>query len=77
MAKEQNTSHSLIIEKDMEIFKVALKSINLVPLLEDEKITFMIALPVERLYVEIRNYLREKSRFMFLKAMKPVYHLPL
>lgn len=75
MAKEQNTSHSLIIEKDMEIFKVALKSINLVPLLEDEKITFMIALPVERLYVEIRNYLREKSRFMFLKAMKPVYHL--
>lgn len=75
MAKEQNTNHILIIEKDMEIFKVALKSINLVPLLEDEKIKFMIALPVESLYVEIRNYLLEQSRFILLKAMKPVYHL--
>ncbi|MEW5919767.1 MAG: 6-hydroxymethylpterin diphosphokinase MptE-like protein [Bacillota bacterium] len=75
MAKEQNTNYLLVIEKDLEIFKAALKSTNLVPLLENPRANFMVALPEESLYVEIRNYLAENSRFMLLKATKPVYHL--
>ncbi|HHU76368.1 MAG TPA: motility associated factor glycosyltransferase family protein [Firmicutes bacterium] len=75
MVEEQNTSYLLIIEKDPQIFKAALQATNLEPLLGNPRARFMVGLPEEKLYVEIRNYLAENSRFMFLKAMKPVYHL--
>ncbi len=75
MAREQNTNHILVIEKDLEIFKAALKTTDITPLLSNEKIRFMVGLPEETLYVELRNYLAEDSRFMLLKALKPVYHL--
>lgn len=74
MVQEQNTNYLLIIEKDPEIFKAALKTTNLEPLLNNPRARFMVGLPEEKLYTELRNYLAENSRFMLLKAMKPVYH---
>ena len=67
MVQEQNTNYLLIIEKDPEIFKAALKTTNLEPLLNNPRARFMVGLPEEKLYVEIRNYLAENSRFMLLK----------
>lgn len=74
LAKEQNTNYLLIIEKDLQIFKAALKSVDIVPLLENPGIQFMVGFSEESLYPELRNYLAENSRFMLLTAMKPVYH---
>lgn len=75
MAREQLTSHILIIEKEFEVFKAALQAVDLTDILANENITFLVGLPHETLYVELRSYLNDQSRFLFLRAMKPVYHL--
>ncbi|HSV31136.1 MAG TPA: 6-hydroxymethylpterin diphosphokinase MptE-like protein [Atribacteraceae bacterium] len=74
MSKEQQTTFFLIIEKEPEIFRAALKTLNLIPLLEIPQVKFIVGEEEKRLYPLLRQYLAEQSRFMFLKAMKPVYH---
>ncbi len=74
MSREQNTAYILMIEKDLELFKLTLQTSDISGLLGSANVTFMVGLPEQKLYVELRNYLAKNSRFMYLKAMKPVYH---
>jgi hypothetical protein len=74
LAVKQNTSFILVIEKDLEIFKTALQVADYSTLFANNKISFMVGMPEDKLYYEMRTYLADNSRFMFLKTTKPVYH---
>lgn len=74
MSKKQQTSFILVIERDPQIFKTALHAMDLQFAINNEKMHLMVGMPEEKLYVELRNYLTDKQRFKFLRAMKPVYH---
>lgn len=74
MAANQNTHYMLVIEKDLEIFKAAMQAIDLRESIKHDHIKFLVGFTAEALYVQLRNYLSEKSRFKYLRAMKPVYH---
>lgn len=74
MANKQNTNYILVIERDLEMFKAALKTVDLSHLLSNSRLEFIVGLPEEKLYVQLRNYLAENSRFIFLKAINAVYH---
>ncbi len=73
-AVKQNTSYILVIEKDMEIFKLALQSVNLVAAIKNPGISFMVGIDESEIYTKLWTYLYENNRFMLLKAIKPVYH---
>ncbi|MDD2621247.1 MAG: DUF115 domain-containing protein [Syntrophomonadaceae bacterium] len=74
LAAIQNTNHILVIEKDMEIFKLALNSVNLVPVINNPGIRFIVGEKVSKIYARLRVYFAEKNRYVFVKAMKPIYH---
>ncbi len=74
MAKEQKTTFMLVIERDPQVFKAAIQTTDLRALISNPNVRFMVGQPEERLYVELRNYLAENSRFKFLKAMNAVYY---
>ncbi|MEN6390246.1 MAG: 6-hydroxymethylpterin diphosphokinase MptE-like protein [Syntrophomonas sp.] len=75
VASSQLTNHILILEKDPYIFMAALNCVDLTPLLEHPLIHFMVGVPEEELFVQLKSYLKKDSKFMFLLAMKPVYHI--
>ena len=73
-AAVQNTSYILVIEKDIEIFKLVLQAVNLVAVIKNPGICFMVGEDENAIYTKLWTYLQENNRFMFLKAIKPVYH---
>lgn len=73
-ASKQNSIHILVIEKDWEIFKRALQSVNLVAAIKNPGVSFLVGEDEKDLYTRLWTYLFEDNRFMFLKAIKPVYH---
>lgn len=75
IASVQKTSYILIVEKDPHIFIAALKTVNLVPIITNRRVKLMVGVRECDLYKEFRNYLAEDSKYIFTRAMKPVYHL--
>lgn len=75
IAPGQGTNYVLVIEKDPEIFKAALLTTDLVSLITSPSFHFMVGIPEGDMYVEMRKYLSDKSRFMLLGAASPVYHM--
>lgn len=71
----QRTNHILVIEKDLYLFREALKSADFTEVFAHEGITFIVGVDEKDLYPLLRSYLKEKNRFIFLKTMKPVYHI--
>lgn len=74
LSDAQKTSFFLIIEKDLEVFRLALQSIDLVQLIEHPGVEWVIGVDADQLYPLFRNLLEFQGRFIFLKAMNPVYH---
>lgn len=74
ISQQQSTKYILLIEKELEIFKAALKSTDLHLAISHPHVKLVIGEPPEKLYTILRNYMAENNRFYLAKAMKPIYH---
>ena len=73
-AAVQHTNHILIVEKDIELFRTALQATDLTQLFENSGVELLVGMDSELMYPALRSYFDGQSRFVFLKAMNPVYH---
>lgn len=73
-ALQQNTNFVLVVERDLEIFKLALQTTDMVQAIEHQDIAFFIDVEPEDLYVKFRDCLAMGRRFILARAMNPVYH---
>lgn len=74
IASKQCTEYILVLEPDPYLFQQLLMVADLSGVLRQERITFLVGINLDELYVHIRSYLHNHNRFRFLKALKPVYH---
>lgn len=74
MAAQQNTSNILVVEKDLEIFKLALMNEDLRTYLNHPKIHFVVGVEAGDLFSKLVPILHQDQIFMLARAMKPVYH---
>lgn len=73
-AAAQNTAHILIVEKDLELFRTALKALDLTQVFESPGVELLVGIDADKMYPALRSYFETQGRFVFLKAMNPVYH---
>lgn len=69
------TSHVLIIERDLEIFKAALMVNDFSNLILDEKVEFIVGAQNDEIFHLLLDYTKNKNRFIYIKAIKSVYHI--
>ncbi len=74
MMENQLTHYILVVQKNLEVFKAALRSFNFEALIRNSRVHFLVAQPEESLYTILRNYLAEDHKFVLIKAAKPLYH---
>lgn len=75
LASKLGTVKILVIEKDVELFKTALNMFNYVPMMNDNNIQLVVGEKVEDLFPIFEQFFRDKGTLIYLKAMKPVYHI--
>lgn len=71
---QQKTNHILVIEKDPEIFKLALMNMDLVPYLINDRVHFIVGVKAEELFPRFVDFFDQQQRYLFIKAMRMVYH---
>lgn len=74
LSERLQTQYVLVIEKDVEIFKLALEWIDISLLLQDERIKFIIGTDTNCLADTIRNYLMQDEKLNCLEAVSTIYH---
>ena len=72
---QQNTRFILVVEKDPEIFRFALRSTDLSALIANPQVQFLVGIPETHLYPRLMDYLGDESKYILLHGMKPVYHV--
>ena len=73
-SQAQQTSCILVVEQDPELFRLALRSVDLTSLIDNSNIRLMVGIPIEQIYPILADYLGKDSKFMLLHGLKPVYH---
>lgn len=75
VAIDQNTLSIIIVEKDLEIFKMALYVTDLTEYISKAKIKFLVGVESDKLYEEIQLLFEKQIDILWLiKTLKPVYH---
>ncbi len=74
-ALQQKTDYVLVIEKELDIFRLALQKVDLVKVISNPWIKLMVGLEEENFYTQMQDYLKEGNRYLLLKAVKPIYHI--
>ena len=74
MSAQQNTSNILVVEKDLEIFKLALMNGDLSAYLTNPNIHFIVGVEAGDLFSKLVPILHQDLIFMLARAMNPVYH---
>lgn len=73
-AMTQKTFSILVIERDIELFKHAMHTVDITQIINNPKITLLVGLEESELFIPFRNFLVEGSQFMLTKACNCVYH---
>ncbi len=74
MVAQQNTSYILVIEKDLEIFKLALMNEDMRTYLNHLQIHFIVGIVAGDLFSKLVPILHKDQIFVLARAMNPVYH---
>ncbi|MCL2766154.1 MAG: DUF115 domain-containing protein [Peptococcaceae bacterium] len=74
-SEQTNTQVLLVIEKDLELFKLACCYSDLSKLLVKPNVFFLIGCQQDQLYVPLKSAIKTNSWYLFLRAFKPFYHL--
>lgn len=76
VAIQQNTVGIIIVEKELEIFKLAMEVTDLTEYINKAKIKFIVGLDINKLFLEIQYYFQKYHDILWLiKTMKTIYHL--
>ena len=73
-AATANTLAMLVVEKDLELFKLACCYSDMSKLLANPTVFFLVGTTRENLYVPIKNTIKSNSWYLYLRAYKPFYH---
>lgn len=74
MANMQKTDQILIIEKDPEIFKLALSLEDISPLILNPHVTLVVGIKEEDLFSVFVEYFKASLRIAYLKTIQSIYH---
>lgn len=75
LALENNTRYIVVIEKDVELFKLVLHFKDITPMLSDKRIRLILGETPHNCGVELKNFFGMKaSHITNLKCTKPIYH---
>ncbi|OPX88177.1 MAG: hypothetical protein A4E53_02123 [Pelotomaculum sp. PtaB.Bin104] len=74
IADTVGTKAIIIIEKDLELFKLACCYTDLTTLIAHPMTFFLIGVDEDELYVPLKNKLKESGWFIYSRALKPLYH---
>lgn len=72
-ADKAMTRQFLVIEKSMELFKMALHLFDYRPMFNEPKIKLIVDVPEENLFPLLSAYIKKETRVIYAKAIKPVY----
>ena len=70
-----STQALIIIEKDLELFKLLCAYCDVSGLLSNPAIFFLIGSEQEKLYVPLRNIIKKRQWYLILRTLKPFYHM--
>ena len=73
-SQAQQTRFILVVEQDPELFRLALRSVDLTSLIDNPNLRFMVGLLTENLYPILADYLEQDAKYRLLHGLKPVYH---
>lgn len=75
IAIEQNTLGVIIVEKELEIFKLALQVTDLTEYICKSKIKIIVGIEQESFFAEFQHFFEKNNDILWLiKTLKPVYH---
>lgn len=74
LAQEQKTGAIIIVEESIEIFTMALYTTNIVPLLSNKNIHFIVGEKKENLFTEYEKIISNSKNMTYVKAVNPVYY---
>lgn len=74
MLKQQSTNFLIIVERELEIFKAALQTVNLAVILENPAVKLFIAQNDNQLFASFYDCLMADRKIVLIKTVNSVYH---
>ena len=74
LAKEQRTVAMIIVEKDLELFRIALHTTNIISLITNENIHLIIGEKEDYIFTEFQKILFNSNCTTSVKAVNPIYY---
>lgn len=74
IAREQRTGCIFIVEEDIEIFTLALYTTDIVPLIRNKGVHFIVGVEKGYLFTEYEKLLSDSKNMTYVKAINPVYY---
>ena len=75
LAASVNTIAILVIERDLELFKLACHYSDMSKLITSPSLFFLVGAEPELLYVPLKNTIKSNQWYLLGRALKPFYHL--
>ncbi|WP_170270263.1 motility associated factor glycosyltransferase family protein [Heliorestis acidaminivorans] len=76
MAKDIETKYIFIVEKEIEIFKLAMENIDLRLIIINPQLKLIVGAEESELFHEYREFFDHISRsILYIKTVKPIYHI--
>lgn len=75
IANTQNTIGVIIVEKELEIFKLAMEITDFTEFFNKSKIKLLIASEMDEFFLELQNFFGKHIDILWaIKTLKPIYH---
>jgi hypothetical protein len=74
LAQRVNSQALIVIEKDLELFKLACCFTDFSELVANPRLLFLVGVEEQQLYVPLKNTIKDRQWFMLLLTLKPFYH---
>lgn len=74
LANAMHTQALIIIEKDLELFKLACCYTNLTPSISNQNTFFLVGADPDALYVPLKNKIKNNNWYILLRTLKAIYH---
>jgi hypothetical protein len=75
VSQQVSTEQVLVIEKDPAMFKLAMKTVNLVPMFEQPRITILLGHSVDELFNLMTKWINKDQKYFLLRAARYFYNM--
>ena len=70
-----NTQALLVLEKDLELFKLACHCSDMSKMLVNPSVFFLVGATPEQFYVPLKNAIKNNMWYLYMRTLKPFFHL--